>query len=57
MVKGCIPVIIQDGVHQPFETVLPYWRFSVRLAKADLPRLPQLLSAIDHDEVRRAVQR
>jgi hypothetical protein len=27
---GCIPVIIQDDVSQPFEEQLPYDKFSIR---------------------------
>lgn len=28
---GCVPLIVQPLVHQPFEDVLPYFRFSARL--------------------------
>eukprot|EP00959_Pyramimonas_sp_CCMP1952_P386709 8104666-Pyramimonas_sp.AAC.1 len=27
---GCIPVIVQDDISQPFEDQLPYHRFSLR---------------------------
>jgi hypothetical protein len=36
----------QDNVTQPFEDVLPYERFSVRVAEADIARLPQILAAL-----------
>jgi hypothetical protein len=47
MVEGCIPVIVQDNVTQPWEEMLPYDRFSLRVKEADLPTLPQALRAID----------
>ena len=36
-------VIIQDHVRQPFEDMLPYERFSVRVPRRDLPDLIPLL--------------
>uniref|UniRef100_A0A7S0R4X8 Exostosin GT47 domain-containing protein n=1 Tax=Chlamydomonas leiostraca TaxID=1034604 RepID=A0A7S0R4X8_9CHLO len=33
---GCIPLIIQDAVPQPFEELLPYDQFSLRATKADI---------------------
>jgi hypothetical protein len=30
---GCIPVIVQDGTEMPFEEVLPYDQFSVRVSE------------------------
>jgi len=45
-VSGCIPVVIQEHVYQPFEDVLPYEEFSLRLNNADIHRLPDLLRAI-----------
>uniref|UniRef100_A0A7S0RCE8 EGF-like domain-containing protein n=1 Tax=Chlamydomonas leiostraca TaxID=1034604 RepID=A0A7S0RCE8_9CHLO len=47
---GCIPVIIQDGVYQAFEDLLPYRDFSVRVSKADLPRLIHILRAMPAEE-------
>jgi hypothetical protein len=43
---GCIPVVVQDNVAQPFDDVLPYERFSVRVAEKDLEKLPEILRAI-----------
>ena len=40
---GCVPLIISDGIELPFENVLDYSRFSLRVAEADIPRLPALL--------------
>jgi hypothetical protein len=33
-------------VRQPYDDVIPYWRFSIRLHKADLPALEEILSGI-----------
>ena len=43
---GCVPLIISDGIELPFENVLDYSLFSLRVAEADIPRLPALLRAI-----------
>ncbi|KAK3254589.1 hypothetical protein CYMTET_36194 [Cymbomonas tetramitiformis] len=43
---GCIPVIIQDNITQPFETELPYHLFSIRVAETDIPQLPAILDAV-----------
>jgi hypothetical protein len=51
MLTGCIPVVIQDGVRQPFDDVLPYWRFSLRLAQADVPDLERILRAVPPADV------
>ena len=31
VVFGCIPVIVQDGMHQPFDEYLDYSQFSLRV--------------------------
>ncbi len=41
MANGCVPVVIQDHVYQPYESVLPYQEFSIRLAKSDIPKVGQ----------------
>lgn len=51
MITGCVPVIIQDGVRQPLDDVLPYWRFTIRLAQAEIPRLETILRAVGSDEL------
>lgn len=33
-------------MRQPYDDVIPYWRFSIRLHKADLPALEELLGGI-----------
>ena len=46
-VHGCIPVIVQDNITQPFEGFLPYERFAVRVLEDELVGLPKLLDAIE----------
>merc|ERR1711871_804212 len=43
---GCVPVIVMDGIEMPFENVLNYDSFSVRIAEAEIPNLPNLLRGI-----------
>jgi hypothetical protein len=50
MVHGCIPVIIQDHVYQPYETIAPYEQFSVRVAKKDIPDLVPILRGVSEQE-------
>ncbi|GAX80858.1 hypothetical protein CEUSTIGMA_g8293.t1 [Chlamydomonas eustigma] len=52
VVHGCIPVVIQDHVFQPFEDIIPYEEMSVRIAKRDIPDLIPILRAITLDEQR-----
>ena len=48
---GCLPLIIMDGVHLPFENVLDYSAFSLRVDEADIPRLPAILRAVSPERV------
>ncbi|CAI5461545.1 unnamed protein product [Closterium sp. Yama58-4] len=43
---GCIPVIIQDGIHLPFENALDYASFSVRIEERDILNMLTKLKAI-----------
>ena len=43
---GCIPVVVQDEILTPWENVLDFSSFGVRLPRAQLHRLPQILRAI-----------
>ncbi|CAI7847398.1 unnamed protein product [Closterium sp. NIES-54] len=57
LMLGCIPVIIQPHVVQPFEGDGTDWsRLAVILSKADIPHLPRILSSIPDPE-RRAKRR
>jgi hypothetical protein len=51
MVTGCVPVIIQEHVYQPYEEILPYEEFSIRLNNEDLPRLPSILRSITPEQL------
>jgi hypothetical protein len=42
---------MQDGIHLPFENVLHYDSFSVRIAEEKLPNLVSILQAINDTEV------
>ena len=60
MRAGCVPLIMQPNVSMPFEDVLPYARFSLRLGRADVPTLHRKLAAISpttHEELRRNVHK
>ena len=60
MAAECVPLIIQDSVRQPFDDLLPYDRFSVRLKTADIPMLHRKLARISeaqHTRLRAGVRR
>jgi hypothetical protein len=46
IIRGCIPVFVSDHVAQPFEEVLTYNEFSVRVPEADVARLLEHLAAV-----------
>eukprot|EP00208_Stichococcus_sp_RCC1054_P003318 CAMPEP_0206142432 /NCGR_PEP_ID=MMETSP1473-20131121/16814_1 /ASSEMBLY_ACC=CAM_ASM_001109 /TAXON_ID=1461547 /ORGANISM="Stichococcus sp, Strain RCC1054" /LENGTH=314 /DNA_ID=CAMNT_0053537429 /DNA_START=144 /DNA_END=1089 /DNA_ORIENTATION=+ len=46
ILHGCLPVIVQDGVQEKFESLLDYAAFSIRIPEADLESLPEILHAI-----------
>ncbi|KAL6758371.1 exostosin-like glycosyltransferase [Haematococcus lacustris] len=50
--NGCIPVIIQDGVHVEFETLLNFTQFTVRVLEKDIPNLVNVLKSIPPASVR-----
>ena len=49
---GCIPVVVQDDILTPWETVLNFSAFAVRIPRNQLPQLPQILRAIPPERVR-----
>lgn len=51
ILSGCIPVIIQDGIHLPFENVLDYESFTVRVAEDNIHNLITILKAINEAQV------
>ncbi|KAG2494840.1 hypothetical protein HYH03_007080 [Edaphochlamys debaryana] len=52
VLHGCIPVIILDGVHAVFESILDLDLFSVRIAEADVGRILEILQAVPERSVR-----
>lgn len=52
VLHGCIPVIIQDGIHLPFESFLDFNDFSIRIAEADIPDMITILESIPELRVR-----
>lgn len=60
MMMGCVPVIIQPAVFQPFEGLLPYDAFSMRFGYHDIPVLHELLrnvSDAEHARLLRGVEK
>jgi hypothetical protein len=49
---SCIPVVIQDGVEMELSSLLDVGAFSLRVAQADMERLPQILEAVPQERVR-----
>eukprot|EP00201_Polytomella_parva_P019453 CAMPEP_0175040528 /NCGR_PEP_ID=MMETSP0052_2-20121109/1321_1 /TAXON_ID=51329 ORGANISM="Polytomella parva, Strain SAG 63-3" /NCGR_SAMPLE_ID=MMETSP0052_2 /ASSEMBLY_ACC=CAM_ASM_000194 /LENGTH=539 /DNA_ID=CAMNT_0016302765 /DNA_START=1526 /DNA_END=3145 /DNA_ORIENTATION=+ len=58
VVHGCIPIIIQDRVHMPFESILDIDSFSVRLSESKVDEhLPHVLLSISDEQVERMQRR
>ncbi|PNT78050.1 hypothetical protein BRADI_1g73000v3 [Brachypodium distachyon] len=51
MLQGCIPVIIQDGIFLPYENVLNYNSFAVRIQEHDIPNLIRILGGINETQI------
>ena len=47
MMVGCVPLIIQPKVRQPFDELLNYSSFALTLGRADIPHLHTILPAVD----------
>jgi hypothetical protein len=53
LLHGCMPVFIPGDVDGPaLDDVLPWSRFSLRVAIADIPNLPDILRALPEKRVR-----
>lgn len=52
MLHGCVPVIIMDGTHVVFETILDWSKFSVRIQEKDINSTIDVLLAIKPRELR-----
>ena len=46
ILHGCIPMVIQDGVHMSFESILDWPSFSIRIPEADMNRTVEILLSI-----------
>jgi hypothetical protein len=53
VVHGCVPVITQDHTWQPFEELLPYEEFSVRISNAEIPNIMPILRAYTTEQIDR----
>lgn len=45
------PAVMQDHVLQPFEDVLPYHEFTVRLSMKDIPNILPILRSYSSDQI------
>lgn len=52
VVYGCIPIIVQDFMAQPFHEFLPYSSFSLHVDESEIDALPEILRAIPASRVR-----
>jgi hypothetical protein len=52
-ISGCVPVVVSDGIYQPFEPQLDWTSFGLRVREGDVERLPQILEAVSEEELRR----
>ena len=50
MLSGCVPLIIQPAVRQPYDDVLPYERFSIRIGADRIPALHEVLRAVTDEQ-------
>ncbi|KAF5750199.1 Exostosin family protein isoform 1 [Tripterygium wilfordii] len=51
ILQGCIPVIIQDGIFLPYENVLNYESFAVRVGEDEIPNLIKILRKFNETEI------
>ncbi|XP_052175852.1 uncharacterized protein LOC127790391 isoform X2 [Diospyros lotus] len=51
ILQGCIPVVIQDGIYLPYENVLNYESFAVRIQEDQIPDLIKILRGFNHTEI------
>ncbi|KAH0972022.1 hypothetical protein GBA52_024178 [Prunus armeniaca] len=52
ILQGCIPVVIQDGIFLPYENVLNYDSFAVRIREDEIPDLINILRAYNETEIK-----
>ncbi|GFY80585.1 DNA-binding protein [Actinidia rufa] len=51
ILQGCIPVVIQDGIYLPYENVLNYESFAVRICEDEIPDLMRILRGFNETEI------
>ncbi|KAJ7972241.1 exostosin family protein [Quillaja saponaria] len=51
IMQGCIPVVIQDGIFLPYENVLNYDSFAVRIQEDEIPNLIKILRGFNETEI------
>ncbi|BDA44351.1 probable glucuronosyltransferase [Coccomyxa sp. Obi] len=56
VLHGCVPVVVMDDVDPVFSSILHWSAFSIRIAEADMERLPQILLAVSDTQLQ-AMQR
>lgn len=52
ILQGCIPVVIQDGIYLPYENVLNYESFAVRIGEDEIPQLMKILRGFNETEIK-----
>ena len=50
---GCIPVVVQDAILTPWENVLDFSSYAIRIPRSDLGRIPQILRAVPEATISR----
>ncbi|KAK1288944.1 putative glucuronoxylan glucuronosyltransferase F8H [Acorus calamus] len=51
ILEGCIPVIIQDGIFLPYENVIDYKSFAVRIKEEEIQQLVQILQGFNQTQI------
>lgn len=51
ILHGCIPVIIQDGIYLPYENVLNYESFAVRIREDEIPDMIKSLRGYNETDI------
>lgn len=56
VLHGCVPVIVQDDVHAPFESLLDYDGFSIRVTERQVGQLAKILAAVPPKQLQQLQQ-
>lgn len=51
ILNGCIPLIIQDEVDLPFESIFEYEKFTLRILEKDIPNVPAILAELSEERI------